>query len=91
MSTVDTTHTTAVAAVQQLQDDHDRLLVLLGDVLAGHTQTSRDDVALIQVYAEVLAAIRAAAETQCAACGKTMYRVTGCGMCSRDAGRGRAS
>ncbi len=75
----------AVAAVQQLADDRDRLLVLLGDVLAGHVQTSCNDVALIQVHAEVLAEIRAAVETRCRTCSQTMYRVTGCGMCTWDA------
>src|SRR3712207_5957582 len=58
-----TVTTDAVAAVQQLRDDRDRLLGLLADVLAGHVQTSRDDVALVQVPAEVLAEIRAALET----------------------------
>jgi hypothetical protein len=79
-----TVTTDAVAAVQQLADDRDRLLGLLADVLAGHLQTSRDDVALVQVPAEVLTGIRAALEARCATCGELTWRPGPCD-CSWDA------
>ena len=47
--------------------------------------TSRDDVALIQVPADVLAEFRAAVETRCPNCRDPMYRVTACGLCVWDA------
>ena len=84
MTTVTTVTTDAVAAVEQLRDDRDRLLGLLADVLAGHVQTSRDDVALVQVPAEVLAEIRAALETRCATCDGLMWRPGPCDSCSWD-------
>ncbi|WP_100498317.1 hypothetical protein [Geodermatophilus chilensis] len=84
MSTVDTTHTPAdaVAAVQQLADDRDRLLGLLADVLAGHVQTSCDDTALILLSAEALDGIRAALETRCATCGELTWRPGPCDLCT---------
>lgn len=46
-----------IAAVESMQAERDELLELLGHVVDGLTYTSRDDVALIQIPADVFAAI----------------------------------
>jgi PHP family Zn ribbon phosphoesterase len=91
-----TTHTAAqpeiVAAVQRLQDERNRALALLADVVESYTQTSRDDVVLVQIPADTMAEIRdlvAACVTTCRSCGTEVYAGTGCGLCALEEGTAR--
>lgn len=47
-----------IGAVQELQDERDELLELLGIVADSHTETSRDGLAMVLLPADLLAEIR---------------------------------
>lgn len=47
-----------IAAVQELQDERDELLELLGIVADSHTETGRDGLAMLLLPADVLDEIR---------------------------------